>query len=180
MGTRQLNNSEQQLKKNNMEIRKVLLVTFICMLIHCNGLAQSRITELNAYWDVVKEKVESGDVAGYGETFHEDGILVSDTGKVCYSLDKALKKWTDGLENTKKGITKVTLDFRFSERTGDGTTAFERGIFRYDLLDENGERTERFVHFDALLISKNGKWQLMLEHQKLHATKDEWMRMGKM
>lgn len=163
-----------------MEIWTVLKVTFIGVLFHCNVFAQNRITELNAYWEVVKEKVESGDVAGYGETFHEDGILVSDTGKACYPLDEALKKWKDGLEKTKRGITKVTLDFRFSERTGDETTAFEKGMFRYDLLDENGERTERFVHFDALLIKKNGKWQLMLEHQKLPAAKEEWLSMGKM
>ena len=163
-----------------MEIRVVLKVAFIGLLFTCNSIAQNRITELNAYWNVVKEKVEAGDVMGYGATFHEDGILVSDRGKVCYSLKEALEKWKDGLEKTKKGITKVELDFRFSERTGDITTAFERGIFRHDLLDENGERKERFIHFDALLTKKNGKWQLMLEHQKLPASKEEWLSMAKM
>ncbi|CAN0340379.1 unnamed protein product [Scytosiphon promiscuus] len=163
-----------------MEIRVVLKVAFIGLLFTCNSIAQNRITELNAYWNVVKEKVEAGDVMGYGATFHEDGILVSDRGKVCYSLKEALEKWKDGLERTNKGITKVELDFRFSERTGDITTAFERGIFRHDLLDENGERKERFIHFDALLTKKNGKWQLMLEHQKLPASKEEWLSMAKM
>tara|TARA_R110002073_G_scaffold2547_2_gene16702 strand:- start:163 stop:654 length:492 start_codon:yes stop_codon:yes gene_type:complete len=163
-----------------MEIRVVLKVAFIGLLFTCNSFAQNRITELNAYWNVVKEKVEAGDVMGYGATFHEDGILVSDRGKVCYSLKEALEKWKDGLEKTNKGITKVELDFRFSERTGDITTAFERCIFRHDLLDENGERKERFIHFDALLTKKNGKWQLMLEHQKLPASKEEWLSMAKM
>jgi len=163
-----------------MEIRVVLKVAFIGLLFTCNSIAQNRITELNAYWNVVKEKVEAGDVMGYGATFHEDGILVSDRGKVCYSLKEALEKWKDGLEKTNKGITKVELDFRFSERTGDITTAFERGIFRHDLLDENGERKERFIHFDALLTKKDGKWQLMLEHQKLPASKEEWLSMAKM
>ncbi|MEQ8216925.1 MAG: DUF4440 domain-containing protein [Arenibacter sp.] len=163
-----------------MEIRVVLKVVFIGLLFTCNSFAQNRISELNAYWHLVKEKVEAGDVSGYGATFHEDGILVSDRGKVCYSLKEALEKWKDGLEKTNKGITKVELDFRFSERTGDITTAFERGIFRHDLLDENGERTERFIHFDALLTKKKGKWQLMLEHQKLPATKEEWLSMEKM
>ncbi|SHF75533.1 protein of unknown function [Arenibacter palladensis] len=163
-----------------MEIRGVIKVLFIGLLFSCNVFAQDRITELNAYWNVVKEKVEAGDVAGYGATFHEDGILVSDRGKVCYPLKEALEKWKDGLEKTNKGLIKVNLDFRFSERTGDNTTAFERGIFRHDLLDENGERAERFIHFDALLIKKDGKWLIMLEHQKLPATKEEWQGMAKM
>jgi len=162
-----------------MEIKAVLKVAFIGLLFTCNSFAQNRITELNAYWSEVKEKVEAGDVSGYGATFHEDGILVSDRSKVCYSLKEALEKWKDGLEKTNKGITKVNLDFRFSERTGDITTAFEKGIFRHNLQDENGERKERFIHFDALLTKKNGKWQLMLEHQKLPATKEEWQTLKK-
>ena len=166
--------------KNKKEVRAFLKVMFIGLFFSCNVIAQNRITELNTYWNVVKEKVEAGDVLGYGTTFHEDGILVSDRGEVCYPLKEALHKWKEGLAKTKKGLTKVKLDFRFSERTGDSTTAFERGIFRHDLLDENGERVVRFIHFDALLTKKKGKWQLMLEHQKLPTTKEEWLGMGKM
>lgn len=166
--------------KNKKEVRAVLKVMFIGLLFSCNVFAQNRISELNAYWKEVKEKVEAGDVLGYGTTFHEDGILVSDRGGVCYPLKEALHKWKEGLEKTKKGLTQVTLDFRFSERTGDPTTAFERGIFRHDLMDENGERVERFIHFDALLTKKEGKWQLLLEHQKSLASKEEWSGMGKM
>ena len=88
-------------------------------------------------------------------------------------------KWQDGLKKANKGLTQVNLDFRFSERTRDITTAFEKGIFRHELLDENCRRTERFIHFDALLTKKNGKWQIMLEHQKLPATKEEWLALSK-
>ena len=163
-----------------METRTILKVVVIFMLFTCEAISQNRITELNAYWNEVKEVVEAGDVVGYGATFHEDGILVSDIGKICYSLQEALKKWEDGLVKTNKGLTQVNLNFRFSERTGDITTAFEKGIFRYELLDESGKRTERFVHFDALLTKKNGKWQIMLEHQKLPATKVEWLALSEL
>ncbi|WP_157943758.1 MULTISPECIES: YybH family protein [Arenibacter] len=163
-----------------METRTILKVVVIFMLFTSDAISQNRITELNAYWNDVKEVVEAGDVVGYGATFHEDGILVSDIGKICYSLQEALKKWEDGLVKTNKGLTQVNLNFRFSERTGDITTAFEKGIFRYELLDESGKRTERFVHFDALLTKKNGKWQIMLEHQKLPATKVEWLALSEL
>lgn len=163
-----------------MKTKAMLKVALIFILFTCDAISQNRMTELNAYWNEVKEVVEAGDVEGYGATFHEDGILVSDTSKICYSLQEALKKWQDGLEKTNKGLTQVILDFRFSERTGDITTAFEKGIFRHELLDENGKRTERFIHFDALLTKKNGKWQIMLEHQKLPATKEEWLALNEL
>ncbi|WP_047246435.1 YybH family protein [Maribacter thermophilus] len=163
-----------------MTIRTVLHVLLIGILFSSNAFSQDRITELNAYWDVVKEKVEAGDVDGYAATYHEDGILVSDKNKTCFSVKEALENWRDGLEKTKKGITKVNLDFRFSDRRGDNITAFERGIFRYELLDEKGQQSVRFVHFEGLLTKKNGKWLLMLEHQKLPATKEEWGSLGKL
>lgn len=162
-----------------MKTKAILKVVLVFLLFTSNLISQNRITELNAYWSVVKEKVEAGDVVGYGETFHEDGVLVSDSGKVCYSLKDALIKWKDGLEKTKNGVTVVNLDFRFSERTGDKTTAFEKGIFRHEVQDENGRRIERFIHFDALLVKKNSKWQIMLEHQKLQATIEEWVALSK-
>lgn len=161
-----------------MKIKTTLKVVLLVMLFTSSAIAQNRISELNAYWNVVIEKVEAGDVAGYGSTFHEDGVLVSESSESCYSLKKALIRWKEGLEKTAKGLTKVKLDFRFSERLGDNDSAFEKGIFRYELLDENGQKSVRFIHFDALLVKKDGKWQIMLEHQKLPATKEEWIALN--
>lgn len=161
-----------------MKIKTRLKVALIAMLITSSAIAQNRISELNAYWNVVKEKVEAGDVAGYGSTFHEDGVLVSETSESCYALKKALIRWQDGLEKTAKGLTKVQLDFRFSERLGDNESAFEKGIFKHDLLDENGQNIVRYIHFDALLVKKDGTWQIMLEYQKLPATKEEWLALN--
>ncbi|RTE53884.1 hypothetical protein EHW67_08080 [Arenibacter aquaticus] len=158
-----------------MKSKNMLKVVVLAMLFTSSAIAQNRISELNAYWNVVKEKVEAGDVAGYGSTFHEDGVLVSESSGSCYALKKALIRWKEGLEKTAKGLTKVKLNFRFSERLGDDDSAFEKGIFRYELLDENGQNSVRFIQFDALLVKKEGKWQIMLEHQKLPATKEEWL-----
>ena len=155
--------------------KNMLKLVLLTMLFTGSAIAQNRISELNAYWNVVKEKVEAGDVAGYGSTFHEDGVLVSESSESCYALKKALIRWKEGLEKTAKGLTKVKLDFRFSERLGDDDSAFEKGIFRYELIDENGQNSVRFIQFDALLVKKEGKWQIMLEHQKLPATKEEWL-----
>lgn len=163
-----------------MTIRTVLHVLLMGILFGSNAFSQDRITELNAYWNVVKEKVEAGDVDGYAATYHEDGILVYDKNKTCFSVKEALENWRDGLEKTKKGLTKVNLNFRFSDRRGDDITAFERGIFRYELLDEKGRQSVRFVHFEGLLTKKNGKWLLMLEHQKLPATKEEWLSLNEL
>lgn len=75
-----------------MTIRTVLHVLLMGILFGSNAFSQDRITELNAYWNVVKEKVEAGDVDGYAATYHEDGILVYDKNKTCFSVKEGVGK----------------------------------------------------------------------------------------
>lgn len=134
----------------------------------------SREAELNAYWEEVIRVVEAGDSEGYGATFHEDGVLVSESSKVAYPMTTALSRWKQGLDDTRDGKTKVNLDFRFSQRLGDLTTAHEKGIFRHVLINEEGIKKVSLLYFEALLVKKDGEWKLLMEYQKSEATLAEW------
>lgn len=134
----------------------------------------SREAELNAYWEEVIRVVEAGDAEGYGATFHEDGVLVSESSKVAYPMTTALSRWKQGLDDTRAGKTKVNLSFRFSQRLGDPTTAHEKGIFRHELIDEEGIKNVSLFHFEALLVKKNGEWKLLMEYQQSKANLEEW------
>ena len=135
---------------------------------------QSRVAELDAYWDEVVRTVEAGDADGYGSTFHQDGVLVTQAQQTTYPLTKALAGWRKGLDDTKEGKNKVSLEFQFSQRWGDETTAHETGIFKHVSTDLDGNRREKMVHFEALLVKVNLEWKLLMEYQKIPATKDEW------
>lgn len=136
--------------------------------------AQSREVELDAYWDEVVRVVEAGDTDGYGSTFHEDGVLVTQGQQTSYPLTKALAGWKKGLDNTKEGKNKVSLDFQFSKRWGDETTAHETGIFKHVSTDVHGNKKEKIMHFEALLVKVNNKWRLLMEYQKTQASRKEW------
>jgi hypothetical protein len=73
----------------------------------------------------------------------------------------------------KAGKIKASVEFRFSQRYGDDTTAHETGIFLYSTVDSEGQHKQEFIHFQGLLVKKRG-WKILMEYQKSKATREEW------
>ncbi len=132
-----------------------------------------RLAELDAYWLAAARTVREGDFVGYKATYHEDAILVSHAKKESYPISKALAGWKQGFLDTKAKKIKANVEFRFTQRFGDDTTAHETGIFHYSTVDVDGTSTSDYIHFEGLLIKKNG-WKLMMEYQKSPASLEEW------
>jgi hypothetical protein len=133
----------------------------------------ARLQELDGFWAEVSRTVREGDFEGYKATCHDEGVLVSGVKKTSQPLAKALARWQQDFIDAKSGQTKPTVEFRFSQRLGDETTALETGIFRYSLVDANGAVKTDYIHFEVLLV-KRGGWKTLMEYQKGKATRDEW------
>jgi hypothetical protein len=69
---------------------------------------------------------------------------------------------------------KASVEFRFSRRIGDATTAHETGIFLYTAQPEGGPPKAEHIHFEALLVKKADSWKILMENQKGPATEAEW------
>lgn len=135
---------------------------------------EARLAELDAYWAEVSRSVREGDFEGYRATCHEEGVLVSGSSQTCHPLSKALARWKPGFMDTRAGKMKASVEFRFSQRYGDETTAHEAGIFLYSTTDAEGKSNQEYIHFEALLLKKKGRWKIMMEYQKSKATQEEW------
>ena len=157
----------------------ICVFALLSLLNHTQGASASqeekaRLAELDAYWTEVSRAVREGDFEGYKATCHEKGVLVSGTKKTSYPLSKALVRWKKDFTSTKAGKIKAKVEFRFSQRFGDETTAHETGIFLYSFTDPEGRWKQEHVHFQALLLKGKGGWKIMMEHQKSKAKKVEW------
>jgi len=138
--------------------------------------ASVRIAELDAYWAEVSRCVREGDFDAYKATFHRDGILVSGTRNEAYPISQALAKWKPDFTQTQSGEIAASVEFRFSKRLGDATTAHETGMFLYSRVNADGTKTMAYIHFEALLI-KHATWEAMMEYQKLQGTEEEWAKL---
>lgn len=161
---------------------KKITTLLLLLCVSSTTFAQSdtesqRIKELNTYWTQLAKTVKDGDFKGYGDMYHSDAIVVFATGKNKSSMpiSGALAGWKKGFDETKAGNRNDTVEFRFSQRIGNDTTAHESGIFRFTTRDKDKKITGTFiVHFEMLLIKKDGKWLGLMEYQKTTATEDEW------
>ncbi|HEC44708.1 MAG TPA: hypothetical protein ENI20_17975 [Bacteroides sp.] len=161
-----------------MNIKNYLLL-FLLTLCSFNGFSQEkygneslRLAELDKYWKEVSRTISEGDFVAYTATFHEKATLVTDINAKAYPIANALARWKKDFDDTKAGLRKSSVEFRFRKRLGDNTTAHESGIFYYS-YEENGEKNGYYIEFEGLLV-KEGIWKMMMEYQKSELTKEDW------
>jgi ketosteroid isomerase-like protein len=131
------------------------------------------LDELDSFWAEVSRTVIEGDFQAYAKTYHEDAIVVSGLSKTSQPVSRSLAEWEEGFIQTSAGKNKVGLEFRFTQRINDASTAHETGLFRYSSTAEDGTTKVSYIRFEALLIKKNG-WKTLMEYQKTLATPEEW------
>ena len=144
-----------------------------CVFATALPAAAQTTPELDAYWAEVSRTVEEGDFEGYAALYHADAVLVSTFSDDSYPIATALSGWEQGFIDTRSGSSKASVSFRFSQRLNDGTTAHETGIFNYRFESASGEVADQYVHFEALLVKKDG-WKMVMEYQRRPATMEEW------
>jgi len=157
---------------------KDLIWVAVAALLALPATASAQVsTELDAYWAEVARTVVEGDFEGYATLYHPDAVLVM-KGSGTVPISGALEAWKQGFDDTREGRAVAGVEFRLTERLHDGSTAHETGMFRYTIKPEEGEGQVALVHFEALLVKKNGKWLMVMEYQKEPATDQEWDAAG--
>ncbi len=134
----------------------------------------ARIAELDAFWDMLSESVGSGDFETFRKTCHPDAVLISGRRGFSEPLANALVRWRRDFENTREGRVPADASFRWADRHGDPTTAFESGILRFMHQPEGGEPIVELIHFEAVLVKEDDDWLILTEYQKGLATQEEW------
>lgn len=159
-----------------MKLSKACATVLVLMSgLYLSAPAHAQVAdELDAYWAEVSRMVAQGDFEGYAALYHPDAVLVSLNSGDSFPIAQALAGWKQGFDDTAEGRAEAGVDFRFTQRLHDETTAHETGIFRYTLVPETGEPVVAPVHFEALLVKKDGRWLMLMEYQKEMATEEEW------
>lgn len=157
-----------------MLTRRVLVI-FTLFLYTPFALANnSTLTELDSYWQNLAQSVKEGDFNHYSAAYHPDAVLVSGFKQHSYPIAKALSRWQQGFADTKLGKIQADVEFRWSARFYDETTAHETGIFKYTSTDVDGKESIFIAHISALLVKQQGVWLLMMEYQQAQASNAEF------
>lgn len=129
--------------------------------------------DLDDYWAEASRTVSEGDFKGYAATYHPDAILVNGISKTSYPIADALAGWEQGFDDTASGKMKAGVEFRFSETLRSENTVHQTGMFHYYYTNDQDELIASYIHFEALLINKDG-WKMMMEYQKSVGSLENW------
>ena len=167
---------------HNIHIDEPELIVSQVNKLFLSSLEETRKQELNTFYNNLSKTVAEGDFDGYSKTYHKDAVIIFafDKNKISLPIKKALAGWKQGFVDTKKGKSISSVEFRFSQRIINETTAHDTGIFVYSTSNSDGSnKVEYPIHFEMLLVKKNNKWLATMEYQKSKANMKEWNVLNK-
>ena len=135
----------------------------------------SRIKELNQYWQELARTAKEGDLEGMQALYHHDAVLVKPDTTI-YVADAFKYRWKKEILEVRDGKRTNSLAFRFSRRVGNDITAFEKGIYHYTSVENATGKVlgDSYIHFETLLVKVNNAWVATMEYQQGEAKMAEW------
>jgi len=128
-------------------------------------------------WSVLSTTVATDDITGMGNVYFPDAVLVSPGGTA--PIKTTLERWGKDMIAAKAKGNGAAVEFRFSRRQDDPSTAFEAGIFRYTVIEKSGASNSKFYPFEMLLVKSDGKWRVLMERQFAEVSQAEWDKLPK-
>ena len=140
--------------------------------------ARTPTQEIDAeIWSVFIDTVAKDDIVRMGNAYLPTAVLVSPNGTA--SIKDTIDRWGKDMVAAKAKGNRATVEFRFSKRLDNATTAFESGIFKYTVIEKNGTSTPNYYPFEELLVKVDGKWRVSMERQFAGVTTAEWDKLPK-
>ena len=123
-------------------------------------------------WSIFVATVAADDIVGMGNVYLPNAVLVRPRGTE--PIKQTLEGWGRDMVAAKAKGSRATVEFRFSRRQDDATTAFEAGIFKYTVIEQSGASSPKYYPFEELLAKTDGKWRVLMERQFAEVTQDAW------
>ena len=123
-------------------------------------------------WQAVAKSAVDDDIVAMGRVYHPTAVLVSKNGTT--PIASALERWGRDMVTAKRNGVRASVEFRFTTRQDDATTAFQAGAFRYATTDKAGVTTPGYVRFEALLVKSPDGWKIVMERQLDAITEAAW------
>lgn len=149
-----------------------VLALAVCVTAPAGAAGPSTADIDRQVWQAVAKSVVDDDIVAMGRVYHPAAVLVSKDGTT--PIATALDRWGRDMVTAKTNGVKASVEFRFTTRQDDATTAFEAGAFRYATTDKAGVTTPGYVRFEALLVKGAGGWQMVMERQLEAITESAW------
>ena len=160
----------------SLVVSAVIYAFSVCSVGELAAQADPVEAELDAFWTEVARTVSEGDLEGMRATYHPDAVHVpwDSTSYRTQPISKAGDNLPESTARTRAGLQQPNVEFRFTSRIHDETTAHEVGMVHFWRTVPNGERTDAYGLVDSYLVKKEGRWMILVEIQRWDFTEADW------
>jgi len=155
----------------------------LCLLASPNATASQAPTASSTQeldreiWSVLVATVANDDIAGMGAVYFPNAVLVSPTGTT--AIKDTLERWGRDMAAAKAKGNRAAVEFRFTQRLDNASTAFDAGLFKYTVFEKSGASSSKYYPFEILLAKTNGKWLILMERQFAEVSQAAWDKLAK-
>lgn len=125
----------------------------ICLLVSTSAVASQSpaaspsTPELDReIWSVLVATVANDDIAGMGAVYFPNAVLVSPSGTT--PIKETLERWGRDMVAAKAKGNRASVEFRFTQRLDNATTAFDAGLFKYTVIEKSGAASSKYYPFN--------------------------------
>jgi ketosteroid isomerase-like protein len=143
-------------------MKKLVPVAFL--LISICTYAQDPKDEINKQvWKVFVEAYNNFDTEKFMSVYSKDIMRVAQDDKKIFNFTEYRRNVHRENQFNKNYGIKAKIELRFIERIYAGDQAYEKGVFKIDLTDNNGKPATIFSKFEVVLKKEAGIWKIKFD-----------------
>ena len=143
-------------------MKKLLLLLLIVCVHSVSG--QDAKTEINKQvWSVFIDAFNKFDTDRFMSVYSKSVIRVPLDEKKILNYDEYRKNINREYQFNKNYNIKAKMELRFTERIYSNAKAYEKGIFKIELIDNNGKPMTLYNTFQVLLNKESGTWKIVFD-----------------
>jgi ketosteroid isomerase-like protein len=140
------------------------LATLIIMFASIAASAQDTRREINdQVWKPFIEAYNKFDTEKFMSVYSKSVIRVPVDQKMIFDFTEYKKNINRENQFNKNYNIKAVLDIRFTSRIHTKDVAYESGVLKINLTDNNGKPATIYSKFQVLLKKENGVWKIQFD-----------------
>ncbi len=141
-------------------MRKFLLLS-AALIVSFAAYSQDYREQINKQvWSVFVEGYNTFNTEKFMSVYSKDVIRVPVDEKKIFNYTEYKRDIHRGNQFNKNYNIKARIEIRFTERIQIGDQAFETGIYKISLTDNNGKPATLYSKFQVHLIKESGVWKI--------------------
>lgn len=137
------------------------LILFGAILISCSAFGQDMREQINKeVWSVFIDGYNSFDTEKFMSVYSKNIVRVPVDEKRIFDYVEYKRNINRENQFNKNYNIKARIELRFTQRIHNPDQAFEAGIYKISLTDNNGKPATLYSKFQVYLIREGGVWKI--------------------